>query len=75
MSYDFGAQEPRQDLYDDFTTISDALYDLVSWSREATHKLYAGADYEVPEGVEWDGPTDDFLTAKSWELVALLRCK
>jgi hypothetical protein len=75
MSYDFEYEDPHKDLYDAFSIIAEALDDLVNWSRDETHALYAGANYEIPYGLEWHGPTDDFLTAKAWELVALLKCK
>jgi hypothetical protein len=81
IGWEYSERDKKQQaLFDDMSSIREVLIDLVDWSREATHSLYhldethpSIESYIQVDGQEWDGPSEEYIVGKAWELVALLR--
>lgn len=81
MSWELSEVERKQtELFDNMKVVFDILSDLADWSREATHNIYhldethpSIESYVKVDGEDWDGPSEDYISSKAWEIVAILR--
>ena len=81
IGWEYSERDKKQQaLFDDMSAIREVLLDVVDWSRESTHNLYHLDEmhpdlesYIQVDGEEWEGPSEEYIVGKAWELVATLR--
>lgn len=83
MSYEFDGENAvvtKVDaLYEKMQYVKDQLESIAEWSRETTHDLYKPVENQEDDSLyvkdykqDWEGPSDDYILAKAWEIIAVL---